>query len=308
MIYFNFIRDEDILHPTTPTLLDEGEADILNTAEDEIADIDDGEEGLEVNQSCEDGMNIQEDAGVGNEFSSMEIAVDYEGSGAVNGNTNAGPDEENQEENTEKDFEEVKISLSAHDAEEVKTEGTADGEEDSPINRIHSEILELTRRISMPEAGILNLIRATEEAENEAKRQNEASAAASSPSKESLLLRAMAEHGSTDFSIQGAFRSFSSHDPKQASASPSKSPAIGSKAKLLSDEGSKTSVAEKESLSTSPRKDRTVTVNSEMTVPGDVNVKSQTTEELPQTAGKGTETRRSEVTDRDMLGTCTFSC
>ncbi|KAL9955567.1 hypothetical protein ACROYT_G036906 [Oculina patagonica] len=297
------VKDEDILHPTTPTLLNEREADIVNTAEDET-DIREEEEGLEVNQSCEDGVNIHDDGGLGNEFSSVEIAVDYEGSEAVNENTEWGdaePDEENQVENTEKDLKDIKISLSAHDVEGVKTEGKAESGEDSPINRIHSEILELTRRISMPEAGILNLIRATEEAENEAKRQNEASAAASSPSKESLLLRAMAEHGSSEFSIQGALRSLSSRDTKQASASPSKSPAIGSKAKLQSDEGGKTSVAEKESLSTSPKKERTITVNSEMTVPGDMNVKSQTTEELPLTAGKGTETRRSEVTDRDML-------
>ena len=257
-------------------------------------------------------MEIQEEAGIGNEFSSEQIAVNFEGSGAVNQSTIAGPDEEEEEsglegENTENGFQGVKISLSTHDAEEVKTEGTTDGE-DSPINRIHSEILELTRKISMPEAGILNLIRATEEAENEAKRQNEAAAAAASPSKESLLLRAMAEHGGSDFSIHGAFRGLSSRDPKQSSASPwvSKSPAASSKAKLQSDEGGKVSVAEKESVSTSPKKDRTVTVNSEMTVPGDVNVKSQSTEELPQTAGKGTETGRSEITDREMLGK--FSC
>lgn len=265
------------------------EGDILNLAENE-ADVDDGDEGLEFNQSYDNGMNIQEDADVGDELDDVEIPVDYESSGAVHENTNTGTDEERQEENNDKGF------------EDVKTEVT-DGEEDSPINRIHSEILELTRKISMPEAGILNLIRATEEAENEAKRQQEVSAAASSLSKESLLLKAMAEHGSADFSIQGAFRGLSPRDLKQTSTSPyvSKTPAVTSKAKLQS-EGGKASVGDKESLGTSPQKDRTITTNSEIGAPGDVSVKLQTAEELPQTAGKGTETRRSEVTDRDMLG------
>lgn len=266
------------------------EGDILNLAENE-ADVDDGDEGLEFNQSYDNGMNIQEDADVGDELDDVEIPVDYESSGAVHENTNTGTDEERQEENNDKGF------------EDVKTEVT-DGEEDSPINRIHSEILELTRKISMPEAGILNLIRATEEAENEAKRQQEVSAAASSLSKESLLLKAMAEHGSADFSIQGAFRGLSPRDLKQTSTSPyvSKTPAVTSKAKLQSEEGGKASVGDKESLGTSPQKDRTITTNSEIGAPGDVSVKLQTAEELPQTAGKGTETRRSEVTDRDMLG------
>lgn len=282
-------------------MLDE-EGDILNLAENE-ADVDDGDEGLEFNQSYDNGMNIQEDADVGDELDDVEIPVDYESSGAVHENTNTGTDEERQEENNDKGFEAVKTSFPTHDVEDVKTEVT-DGEEDSPINRIHSEILELTRKISMPEAGILNLIRATEEAENEAKRQQEVAAAASSLSKESLLLKAMAGHGSADFSIQGAFRGLSPRDLKQTSTSPyvSKTPAITSKAKLQSEEGGKASVGDKESLGTSPQKDRTITTNSEIGAPGDVSVKPQTAEELPQTAGKGTETRRSEVTDRDMLG------
>ena len=304
---FNFIRDEEILHPTTPTVLDEGEADILNLSEDN-ADIDDEEEGLEVNQKDEDGMDTQEGADVVDEFVGVgvETAVDSESRGDVNQNTSAKPDDGGHDENTDTDFVEVKTSLSVHDVEKLQTEST-DGEMDSPINRIHSEILELTRRISLPEAGILNLLRATEEAENEAKRQLEA-AASSSPSKESLLLRAMAEHGSTDFSIHGAFRGLSSRDAKQTSTSPwaAKAPAVSSKTKLQGDEGGKASVAEKESFSTSPRKDRTITMNSEMGASGDVNAKPQTAEELPQTAGKGTETRKSEGTDRDMLGMFSF--
>lgn len=158
----------------------------------------------------------------------------------------------------------------------------------------------------MPEAGILNLIRATEEAENEAKRQQEIAASALSPSKETLLLWARAGHGSGDFSIQGAFRGLSSlRDLKQTSSSPyvSKTPAaVARKATLPSDEGGKVSVGDKEGLDTSPKKDRMITMNSEMGAPGDMSVKPQTAEELPQTAGKGTETRKSEMTDRDMLG------
>ncbi|XP_020617286.1 uncharacterized protein LOC110055245 isoform X2 [Orbicella faveolata] len=248
-------------------------------------------------------MNMQDDAVIGDELDDVEIPVQYESSGVVQEDTNAGTKEVQQEENTAKDFEVsvVKTSFSTHDVEDAKTEGT-EGEEDSPINRIHSEILELTKRISRPEAGILNLIRATEEAENEAKRQQEVAAAALSPSKESLLLWAMAGHGSGDFSIQGAFRGLSPLDLKQMSTSPyvSKTPAVIRKATLQSDEGGKASVGDKESLDTSPKKDKAITMNSEMGASGDVSVKPQTAEELPQT-GKGTETRKSEMTDRDML-------
>lgn len=303
ILYFDVCRSEEIFHPTTPTLLDE-DGGILNLAENEV-DVDGEDEGLAVNQSYDDGMNMQDDAVIGDELDDVEIPVQYESSGVVQEDTNAGTKEVQQEENTAKDFEVsvVKTSFSTHDVEDAMTEGT-EGEEDSPINRIHSEILELTRRISMPEAGILNLIRATEEAENEAKRQQEVAAAALSPSKESLLLWAMAGHGSGDFSIQGAFRGLSPRDLKQMSTSPyvSKTPAVTRKATLQSDEGGKASVGDKESLDTSPKKDKTITMNSEMGAPGDVSVKPQTAEELPQTAGKGTETRKSEMTDRDMLG------
>ena len=276
---------------------------ILNLAGIE-ADVDEEDEGLTVNQSYDDGMNMQEDADVDVELDNVEIPVEHESSGVlVHENTdNAGTDEVHKEENTEKDFQAVETPFSTHDVEDVKTDGT-DVKEHSPISRIHFEILELTRKISMPEAGILNLIRATEEAENEAKRQQEAGIVASS-SKESLLLRAMAGHGSADFSIQGSFRGLSPRDLKQISASPyvSKTQATTRKATLQSDEGGKAPVGDKESLSTSPEKDRTVTMNSQIGAPGDASVKPQTAEELPQTAGNGTETRKSEVTDRDTLG------
>lgn len=303
-MYFNVCRNEGLLHPTTPTLLEE-EGGILNLAENE-ADSDEGDEGLVVHQSYDGSMNMQEDANLGYELDDVEIPVEYDSSGVVQEDTNTGTEEVHPEETTEKDFQVsvVNTSFSTHDVEDTKTEGT-EGEEDSPINRIHSEILELTRKISKPEAGILNLIRATEEAENEAQRQQETAVAALSPSKESLLLWARAGHGGRDFSIQGAFRGLSPRDLKQTSTSPyvSKTPAaVTSKAPLLSDEGGKVSVGDKESLDTSSKKDRMNTMNSDMGGPGDVSVKPQTGEELPQTAGKGTETRKSEMTDRDMLG------
>ena len=305
-MYFHVCRNDEILHPTTPTLLDE-EGGIVNLAENE-ADSDEDEEGLAVNQSYNNSMNMQEGADIGYELDDVEIPVEYESSGVVQEDTNAGTEEVHQEENTaDKDFQVsvVKTSFSTHDLEDTKTEGT-EGEEGSPINRIHSEILELTRKISLPEAGILNLIRATEEAENEAKRQQETTVAALSPSKESLLqLWARTGHGSGDFSIQGAFRGLPPRDLKQTSTSPyvSKTPAaVTRKATLPSDEGGKVSVCDKEGLEKSPQKDRIITMNNEMGAPGDVSVKPQTAEELPQTAGKGTEARKSEMTDRDLLG------
>ena len=304
VLYFNVCRNEEIWHPTTPTLWDE-EGGILNITKNE-ADSGEEDDGLAVNQSNNDGMNMQEGANVGYELDDAEIPVEYKSSGVVQEGTNAGTEEVHQEENTEKDFQisVVKTSVSAHDGEDTKTEGTKE-EEDSPINRIHSEILELTRKISLPEAGILNLIRATEEAENEAKRQQETAVAALSPSKESLLLWARAGHGSGDFSIQGAFSGLSPRDLKQTSTGPyvSKTPAAATrKATLPSDERGKVSVGDKKSLDTSPKKDRMITMSSEMDALGDVSVKPQTGEEVPHTAGKGTETRKSEMTDRDMLG------
>ena len=296
-MYFNACRNEEIFHPTTPTLLDE-EGGILNLAESE-ADVDEEDDGLAVNQSYGVGMNMEEDADIGDELDDEEIPVEYKSREVAQEDTNAGTEEGHREENTEKDFQVsvVKPSFSTHDVEDTKVEGT-EGEEDSAINKIHSEILELTRRISMPEAGILNLIRATEEAENEAKRQQEAAVAASYQSKESLLLWAMAGHGGRDFSIQGALRGLST------SPHVSKTPGVTRKVTLQSDEGGKASVGNRESLDTSPKKDGTVTVtvNSETGADGDVSVKPQTAEELPQTAGKGTETWKSAVTDRDILG------
>lgn len=301
------IRDEEILNPASPTVLDEGGADPVNLTESN-SDSDDGGKESEVNQRSEDASaDIHElDANIQDESRGVDFVENGE---AVKGNTNTETDGQLKDENTEKYFEEVlKTSFSAP----VVLTSLSDrmgSDEDSPINRIHSEILELTRRISQPEAGLLNLIRATEEAENEAKRQQELAAAAS-PSRESLLLRAMAEHGATDFSIQGALRGLSSRDPKLlTSTSPiaPKTPAPINKTKLQSDDRGKPAVTEKESLSTSPRKDRGVMLNSEISAHAESNIKPQTAE-LPQAAGKGTETRRSEVAETDMLGTVIIHC
>lgn len=307
-MYFNVCRNEDILHPTTPTLLDE-EGGILNLAENDtnvhVLVLDEEDEGLEVKyESYDDSMNMQGDVNADIELDNVVIPVEHESSGGVVdvNPDNAGTDEVHLEENTEKDFQAVKTSFSTHDVEDAKAEKT-DAEEDSSIDRIHSEILELARKISMPEAGILNLIRATEEAENEAKRQQEAGVAAS-PSKESLLLKAMAGHGSADFSIHGAFHGLSSRDVKQTSTSPyvSKTQASTKKAALQGDEGGKTSLGDKESLGTGPKKDKTIAMSSEVGAPGGASVKPETSEEQLQTSGKGTETRKSEMIDRDMLG------
>lgn len=275
---------------------------ILNPAEEDN-DSDNKEERSEVNQECEDDLDTHDIGDAAEEISGTDIAVDHETNEPGHENAQGGKSEEQKDEDKEKAVGVATASSSALDTDKLQMEET-DGEYESPINRIHSEILELTRKISLPEAGLLNLIRATEEAENEAKKQQEA-AAASSPSKESLLLRAIAEHGSADFSLYGAVSGVSTRDPKQSSTSPwvSKTPAVGSKPKLQNEEGGKTSVPEREGFSTSPRKDRTVTLNGESVTAGDANVQAQAAEELSRTAGKETETRRSETTtDRDMLG------
>ena len=295
-------RDNETLPPTTPTIPDDEEVVILNTAEEE--DYVNNGESSEVKQGCDDELDKQGNGNdAGGEFTIVEISADYKSNEPVNENVQGRTCEEQKAEGTEKDLLLAAASCPVLNTDKVKAE-EQDVEEDSPINRIHSEILELTRKISLPEAGLLNLIRATEEAENEAKRQHEA-AVGSSLSRESFLLRAMAEHGGMDFSVHGGFKGVARRDPKQSSSSPwgPKTPAVGSKTRLQIEEGGKTSTAEKESFSTSPRKDRTVTLNGE-NVATDVVAQPQTTDELVKTAGEGpAETRRSQATtDRDMLG------
>ena len=290
------------MHPITPTSLDDGDVVILNAAE-EHDETDDKEQQTEFDK---DELDKQDNDDAEKELSGIKLAVDYESNEAVNENVQGGISEEHKDEDAViKDVGVVAASSSALDTEKQQTEERDEEEDESPISRIHSEILALTRKISLPEAGLLNLIRATKEAENEAKRQNEA-AVASSPSKESMLLRALAEHGSADFSVYGAFRGVSSRDAKQSSTNPSKvskTPAVGSKAKWQNEEGEKTST-KKESVSTSPRQDRTVTMNSESVAMGEATGQVQTADDLSKTVGKEIDTRlRSEGTsDRDLLG------
>lgn len=293
----HLIRDKEILKAGSPTGdEDEGEADSALVTEANSGK-DDRPKEVKVHTRSEDasGDTHDQEADVKDETRTVQVAFDLV--------ENA---EQDENEKAEKHFitsEVLKSSISAPALASGKM--AVDSEEDSPINRIHSEILELTRRISQPEVGLLNLIRATEEAENEAKRLQEMASAAS-PARESLLLRAMAERGGTGFSIQGALRGLSPRDPKQlTSTSPMmpKPPVPAVKTKLQSDETNRArvSVEEKKSSSTSPKKDRGMAMNSEMSAPAEINAKPQEAE-LPQTASKGTVTRRSGVTEMDVSG------
>ena len=272
---------------------------VLNTAEQD--DKGNVTERTDIDQGCENEMNKQDSENLGNKLS----AVDQESDEIVKINMQESTvtTQEPKDADAGKEVREASESSLALDSEKLHADDRCQ-EDESPINRIHSEILELTRKLSLPETGLLNLIRATEEAENEAKRQSEAAIAAS-PSKESLLLRAMAEHGSTDFSVYGALRGMSPRDPKALSTSPSKvpkTPVVPSSTNLQSEAGGKASI-ENESLNTSPRKDRGATMNSESVVTGDVASQMQRADDLSKTAGKETEAKRSEVTsDRDLPG------
>ena len=276
---FHINRDGEILLPVTPTILDDGDVVILNTTEED--DSDNNEECSEVKQGCDENLDEQENEDTGGEFDNIEITVDQKRNELIHENTQRGGSEVQNDEDREKDG---RLDGSTVDQET---------EDESPISRIHSEILEMTRKLSLPEMGLLNLIRATEEAENEAKRQQE-EAVTASPSKESLLLRAMAEQGSTDFSLYRAFKGVTTRDSKQLSnprMSVSRATDVGSKTKLQNEE--ETPAAEKESISTSPRKDNAIALNS------DANAAAQEASELPNTAGKEIETR---TTERDLLG------
>lgn len=308
-LFLHLIRDKEILKAGSPTGdEDEGEADSALVTEAN-SDKDDRPKEVKVHTRSEDasGDTHDQEADVKDETRTVQVAFDLvENVEPVDKTSNGENDEQDENEKAEKYFissEVLKTSISAPALASGKM--AVDSEEDSPINRIHSEILELTRRISQPEVGLLNLIRATEEAENEAKRLQEMASAAS-PARESLLLRAMAERGGTSFSIQGALRGLSPRDPKQlTSTSPMmpKPPVPAVKTKLQSDETNRArvSVEEKESSSTSPKKDRGMAMNSEMSAPAEINAKPQEAE-LPQTASKGTVTRRSGVTEMDVSG------
>ena len=97
-----------------------------------------------------------------------------------------------------------------------RTNSVGEEEDENQIDRIHSEILELTRKISLPDAGILKLIRASEEATDKAQNKQD-TGGGSVPSKQSLLLRALAQQGGTDFAVSGALKSMS---PPRVSRTP----------------------------------------------------------------------------------------
>lgn len=296
-------RDKEILNPGSPTVdEEEGEADSTALVTEANSDKDDEPKEVEVHPGSEDTSGDTHDQDARTVHVAFDLVENSEPVGKITIERN---NEQDPNGKAEKHFitsEVLKTSISAPALASGRV--TVDSEEDSAINRIHSEILELTRRISQPEVGLLNLIRATEEAENEAKRLQEL-ASAVSPSRESLLLRALAEHGGADFSIQGALRGLSPRDPKRLTSTNPITPKIPiptAKTKLQSDETDKArgSAAQKES--SSPKKDRAVTLNSEMSALAET--KGQPLEaELLETAGKETETRRSEVTETDVLGT-----
>lgn len=275
-------RDGDILLRTTPTILDDRDVVILNTTEEDGSD--GREESSEVKQGCDENLEEQENEETGGELGNIEITVDQKSNELIHENMQRAESEVRKDEYKEKDG---RLDGATEDQEM---------EEESPINRIHSEILEMTRKLSLPEKGLLNLIRAAEEAENEAKRQQEAAVTAS-PSKERLLLHAMAEQVNTDFSLYGAFKGVTSHDSKQLSnPRTSRTTAVSSKTKLQNE--GETADAEKESLSTSPRKDKAIALNGEGPV-GDTSAVAQEASELPNAAGK--EIERITI-ERDLLG------
>ena len=219
-----------------------------------------------------------------------------------------GSQEENKEfqsEEVQKDVALTAISSSALNTEKA-LETEQENEDESPVSRIHSQILELTRKISLPETGLLNLIRATEEAENEAKRQREGTVA-SSLSKESIIRHALADYGSSEVSIFEALKSAVHQDPKQSvlALNPndfvSKTSTIPSKTMLHGDEVVKTTSDE---VDTGTRKDQVAAPLKSDSTMVDGNVQIPTAGELPKLEDKErTDARRSqETSDRDFLG------
>ena len=217
-----------------------------------------------------------------------------------------GSQEENKEfqsEEVQKDVALTAISSSALNTEKA-LETEQENEDESPVSRIHSQILELTRKISLPETGLLNLIRATEEAENEAKRQREG-AVASSLSKESIIRHALADYGSSEVSVFEALKSAVRQDPKQSvlvlNPDVSKTSTIPSKTMVHADEVVKTTSNE---VDTGTRKDQVAAPLKSDSTMVDGNVQIPTAGELPKLEDKErTDARRSqETSDRDFLG------
>ena len=267
-------------------LLNDGNA---GTAE---GDSDSGEEGLEEDESNTQEKTVTEES---NKLSTTEKTVVGFDSQKEN--------KQGESEDIQKDDGLTAISSSALNTEKV-LEREQENEDESPVSRIHSQILELTRKLSLPETGLLNLIRATEEAENEAKRQREG-AVASSPLKESMLRRAMADYGSLELSFYEALKSAAHQDPKQSALVPnpdvSKTSAIPGKTMLHGDDVVKTT---SNVVGTVTKKDQvTAQLKSDSTVV-DGNVQIQTAGELPKMEDKEiTDARRSQETnDRDFSG------
>lgn len=170
------------MNPGSPTVdEEEGEADSTALVTEANSDKDDEPKEVEVHPGSEDtsGDTHDQDAHVKDDARTVHVAFDLvENSEPLGKITIERNNEQDPNGKAEKHFitsEVLKTSISAPALASGRV--AVDSEEDSAINRIHSEILELTRRISQPEVGLLNLIRATEEAENEAKRLQELASA-----------------------------------------------------------------------------------------------------------------------------------
>lgn len=262
-------------------LLNDGKA---GTAE---RDSDSGEEGVEEDESNTQEKTVTEES---NKLNTRSFGSQEE-------------NKEFQSEEGQKDVALTAISSSALKTEKA-LETEQENEDESPVSRIHSQILELTRKLSLPETGLLNLIRATEEAENEAKRQREG-AVASSLSKESIIRHALADYGSSEVSVFEALKNAVRHDPKQSvlvlNPDVSKTSTVPSKTMLHGDEVVKITSDE---VDTGTRKDRVAAPLKSDSTMVDGNVQIPTAGELPKLEDKErTDARRSqETSDRDFLG------
>ncbi|XP_015759885.1 PREDICTED: uncharacterized protein LOC107339154 [Acropora digitifera] len=279
------LKDEELQASNVPMLLNDGNA---GTAE---RDSDSGEEGVEEDESNTQEKTVTEES---NKLNTRSFGSQEE-------------NKEFQSEEVQKDVALTAISSSALNTEKA-LETEQENEDESPVSRIHSQILELTRKISLPETGLLNLIRATEEAENEARRQREG-AVASSLSKESIIRHALAGYGSSEVSVFEALKSAVHQDPKQSvlvlNPDVSKTSTIPSKTMVHGDEVVKTTSNE---VDTGTRKDQVaVPLKSDSTMV-DGNVQIPTAGELPKLEDKErTDARRSqETSDRDFLASQPF--
>ncbi|XP_068717425.1 uncharacterized protein [Montipora capricornis] len=298
------LKDWELFSPNTPTSLIDGNAVIVN-AGDEDSQI--FKERLEVkweSDQFESNPNQEKRATEeSHEYRTTEISVDYE----IQETKEEGENTEAQSEDKQEDAVLVTTSSPALNIEE-KQIVEQESEDESPVSRIHSQILELTRKISLPETGLLNLIRATEEAENESKKQREG-VVASSLSKDSLLRRAMGDHGSSDFKLYRSLRNSLHQDPKQAFSNPSlsKTSAPGDKTKLQVDDLAPKTSVEMESFDTDARKEKLSTVLKSDSVVEDGNANIQVAAELPKTEGKEDTGRSRETTKRDQIASQPFT-